>query len=493
MPILNSRAWDRLTILWLLVFAAALPHSIAVSQIGAGLAALTWLVGLAVQRKRPKPTALDLPILVFILASALAALFSLEPAVSIHKLRSTALVLIVPLTAGVLNTRRQALLVVLVLLGSASVSAGPVVWKKILGRGVEVLAVTPGSPFERAVVLPRDVIVSCDGENINSPDQLERVLATHHPSTPLSCQGYRTGAFLYEFRVPADEVPETSSPEQWGYQAGTGRTIRARGTFSHFVTYAEVMLQLAALALGLWLACPSKRSRKGLALALLGLLLVAAMASTFTRASAAALLMAVLAMVWIRAGWRVRVALPLLAVLVLLGLNALLMRWRGVGFYSSADLSIQYRQMMWEDGLRLIGEYPVLGVGMDTVLTRWQDLGLRAYEKFRLHSHFHSTPIQLAVERGLVGLGTWLLLMGVYVVLLLRLVTRTRGADDWWSHGLALGILGSTTGFLTSSLVHYNFGDSEVGMVFWLLTGVAVALHRFTGAARPGRISSAAH
>jgi len=237
----------------------------------------------------------------------------------------------------------------------------------------------------------------------------------------------------------------------------------------------------------------------------LGLLLGVALAATFTRASWAALLVAALAMLWLRVGLRGRIATGLLAVVLLLVMNQALVAWRGVGFYNPGDLSMQYRRLMWADGLRLIAEHPLLGIGMDTVLVRWQELGVRAYESMGLHSHFHSTPIQLAVERGLLGLAAWVFFMFVYLRLLLRLIRRTqagesaiaaagpprtqalRGAEDEalnqqsaWVRGLALGIFGATTGFLASGFLHYNLGDSEVAMLFWLLMGIAVALDRMT-------------
>jgi len=39
-----------------------------------------------------------------------------------------------------------------------------------------------------------------------------------------------------------------------------------------------------------------------------------------------------------------------------------------------------------------------------------------------------------------------------------------------------LGILGALTGFLISSLVNYNYGDSEVVMLFWCLMGIALVI-----------------
>src|SRR6266700_3890071 len=64
-----------------------------------------------------------------------------------------------------------------------------------------------------------------------------------------------------------------------------GRDWRATGFFGHWVTYAEVLQLIASLALGFFLALPSKRGWLGflLLVALAGLLF--ALALTVTRAS----------------------------------------------------------------------------------------------------------------------------------------------------------------------------------------------------------------
>ncbi|MBI4466923.1 MAG: O-antigen ligase family protein [Acidobacteria bacterium] len=477
MPTATNDRWNRAAFLFLLLFAAALPHSIAAAQAAVGVAALVWAVGLVARRRRPTPTPLDLPLLLFLGVSALAAVFSLEPALSLSKLRGTGLALIVLVTAGILTTRRQAAILVSVLLGSATLGAVAADWEKIVGRGAEVVELSPTSPFG-PYLQPRDVILRCDQNDIHSPDQLDEILARHDLSAPLACEGLRGGILPFAFTLPPERFPKPAPDRVWGYDVKPSRSIRARGTYSHFVTYAEVLLQLTALAGGLWLVYPRKWSPASAGVALVAMLLAGALAATFTRASWAALVVAGLAMLWTRLGWRLRLATLLVVPPALLGLNTLLVKARGVGFYNPADLSVQYRRMMWEDGWRLISEHPWLGVGMDTVLVRWQELGLRAYQQLKLHSHFHSTPVQLAVERGLLGLAAWLLLMGLYLWLLLGLVARTRRGEDGWSHGLAVGIFGATVGFLLSGLLHYNFGDSEVVMVFWLLAGVAVSLDR---------------
>ena len=111
--------------------------------------------------------------------------------------------------------------------------------------------------------------------------------------------------------------------------------------------------------------------------------------------------------------------------------------------------------------------------------------------------HFHSTPIQLLVERGLPALLLWLGVLGAYGWMLLNALRRVRagpfnplstirkpqlkapvatapGSDLWVSRGILLGCLGGMVGFFTSGLVHYNLGDQEVAMMFFLLMGLGV-------------------
>ncbi|HXE75424.1 MAG TPA: O-antigen ligase family protein [Candidatus Xenobia bacterium] len=472
-PAPASSVFDRLSFAFFLVFAAALPHSIAASQIAVGLAGLFWLVELARQRRHPHGllTPLSWPMAGFLLLTLISSIFSLEPATSLDKLRGVALIAIVPVVAGTLRTLRQIKILVVVLLLSAAATAGQTVWQKIVGRGVEVVKLAPGSVLAQANVVEHDTIIACGPHLTDSPKELAAALAVHISPLPLKCRAYRGGADLYEFELPADSLMRALD----GAELRRSRSIRARGTYSHFTTYAEVLMQLAALVGGLWLACPRRWRTQGAVLVLLGLLLAAALTATFTRASWAALLLASLVMLWLSVKWWARIATGALAVVVILGMNQLLIAKRGVGFYNPNDLSMQYRRLMWQDGARLVGEHPLLGIGMDSVKVRYRQLGIRAYDSMGLHSHFHSTPIQLAVERGLPALGAWLWLMATYVLLLLRRLLRPL-PGDWWIRGLTLGTLGATLGFLASGLLHYNFGDSEVVMLFWLLMGIALWL-----------------
>jgi putative inorganic carbon (hco3(-)) transporter len=153
-----------------------------------------------------------------------------------------------------------------------------------------------------------------------------------------------------------------------------------------------------------------------------------------------------------------------------------MIRWRGMGLIDMKDPGTDYRLLMWKDGLRLIRQNPWFGIGMNAVRDYWWKFDLAAYRKYPLRSHFHSTPIQIAVETGIPGLIAWIVFMAAYCWMLIGLVERARLQKDRFAYGLALGILGGTSGFLASSLVHYDFGDSNIIFLFWLLAGIALAV-----------------
>jgi len=141
------------------------------------------------------------------------------------------------------------------------------------------------------------------------------------------------------------------------------------------------------------------------------------------------------------------------------------------------DPGTQYRFLMWRDSIKLIRAHPLLGVGLGSVMGHWQRWDLEAYRRFPLKSHFHSTPIQFAVECGLPTLAVWLWLMAAYGIFLIRLLTMCR-ESGWFPHGLASGILGGFLAVLLTSLLQYNFGDVEAMIIFWFLMGLTFALER---------------
>ncbi len=167
--------------------------------------------------------------------------------------------------------------------------------------------------------------------------------------------------------------------------------------------------------------------------------------------------------------------------LILAGLF-LLQQKRNVGFLDQADQSTTWRETVWREGVHLLVSKPrhlLVGVGMDSIKGHWREWGM--FEHGRIPwGHMHSNLLQIALERGVPALILWLALLFIYA----RTVWRSLQSKDklhWMDKGILLGALGGLAGFFTSGLVHYNWGDSEVVMVFYMIMGLALAIHREFG------------
>lgn len=487
----NAVRWlERAAFVFLIVMLAAAPHSIAATQTAWIAGMFFWVVRLFSRpRIKLKFGPLDGALWGFFLWSVLSSLLSYEPLVSLDRLRGTALFLIVYFVIYNLRNLRAAYFAVFVLILSCMVN---VVWTPVtraIGRGVAVQGVRPDSPLAKATIVDGDALYEINGTKVHTPD--EAIAAIKLAETSV-VKAYRVD---YSITVPvkrADVLPGTTAMEKLGFTSwGRTHNWRSSGFYGHYTTYAEVLQLIASLVLGLLVAgFLSGRKRDhgrspllfvALVISLAGMCL--ALLLTATRASQLAFMVSGFVMFvlgasrkWIVTGFAVGIPLVLIGLFIL-------QQSREVGFFDRQDLSTQYRQMMWNDGIRLWSETPrhlMVGVGMDSIQKHWQEWGL--FDKgWQPMGHFHSTPIQLLAERGLPALLLWLSILGIYGWKLFRYLRTVAGeetSDTWTSLGIVLGCLGGMIGFFTSGLVHYNLGDQEVAMVFFILMGIAVAVCR---------------
>jgi O-antigen ligase len=133
------------------------------------------------------------------------------------------------------------------------------------------------------------------------------------------------------------------------------------------------------------------------------------------------------------------------------------------------DPSSSLRVEVARVGLSRIAIHPIFGHGMDAMKRHWNEWGFPGSDML----HLHSTPLQLAFDRGLPMLALWMLMMIAFWLFIARAERNAADLSDTNSYGILLGILGALTGFLASSLVNYNYGDAEVAMMFWFLMGAA--------------------
>ena len=463
----------------LLLLALAAPVSIAATQTAWALAWLCWAVRACLNRSVQGGwfTALEGAALAFVGWSLVSSVFSYEPLVSLRKMLSVMLVSIVYLVAENLDGPRLRRWLVTLLLVSGVVSVAYTVGVRAVGKNLKVQQMTTDSPLRAAGVQETDTILTANGRPINTPEELVAAILTTPDGGAAHLIVYR-----YELLIAADVAAASlktnaMAAEQLGLAAWSrGRDTRAAGFYGHYTTYAEVLQMLAALALGLLVAAPGGwRARTRLLLAgTLGALGLALL-WTVTRASWAAFLAA--AGIIVMAGASRRAVLFLLACaapLVLAGLFVLQQK-RHVGFVDANDGSTTWRLTVWREGFGLLTQSPrhlLVGIGMDSLKNHWREWHLFDDGKLPV-GHMHSTPLQLALERGVPALLAWL----VWLALYWRTLWQTLRRHDlaWPERGVTLGALGGSVGFFLSGLVHYNWGDSEVVMVFYLLMGLAIS------------------
>ncbi len=129
-------------------------------------------------------------------------------------------------------------------------------------------------------------------------------------------------------------------------------------------------------------------------------------------------------------------------------------------------------------GWRMFLDRPVFG---------WGDIGLRNYYVTYVTpltmgegGHLHNNLMEALVTLGGPGFCAVLYLFAMMFVVIRR---AGRGAAKGsFREALSTGILAAYAGFHVLGLFEYNFGDHEVMVLVWFLTGLAVAAPAAEGA-----------
>ncbi len=549
----KSAMWlERIAFVFLILMILSAPHSIAATQTAWLLGTAAWLVRLFI-KPRPKlvRTPLDIALWAFFGWTVITSIFSYAPGISIDKLRGALIFLVFYFVINNLRNVSAAKFLAFALVFSCMAS---VVWspiERIYGRGVEIYGVGTNSLFSKAVHFDHDAYLKAKGKNLPENSAVE------NQSKPLVDGNVIVEANGKKIRTPddlVDEIEKTeatylecfNSPEyftrivkrenllvgansleklgiiNWKHS----RNWRYGGFYGHIITYAEVLQMIASLVLGLFITSfgrreneqtnrkrgeesidetNSARSFLQLSLRLFAsfpfllfclLAVIFALLTTYTRSAQIGFLVSAIAILLAYGNRKMLLfSVAIILPLVIAG-TFLLQQNRNVSF-EKKDESVVYRQTVYREGFNLWTQDArkfLLGVGMDSTKRFAKEWHL--YDDGRLPAgHFHSTPLQLLVERGLPALILWFWILGIYAQILLRNIKlqipdsssavanpkskiQNPKSDSWQAQGILLGCFGSLIGFIVSSSVNYSLGDGEVAMMFFILMGIGVFLSR---------------
>lgn len=477
MPAAARRAAERAIACGFILYATFAPHSIAGAEIGLGVVALGWIArSLATGGTGLRRTGQDLPIALFLAWTLLSAFLSEEPRISLAKLQSVCVVFLFYLTQATLK-RSLALPLVALMIASGVAGLFWSVAELARGRGVRIEEMSPESPFRLTPVQVGDAVWRIGRKRVSSVAEIDEAIreaqrAGTQPSVSFITQGEHAE---WPALPLAEDISARPSPSGLKGRRPTHR-FRASGWTRHYETFSESLQILAQLSLGLALARlrrrPQQRWRAWLMLAASTLLVLGIML-TAMRTVLVAFAIGAGVIAWRAAQKRRERLLIYAALLIMLAAGAFsVWRTRQAGALSFQDASASLRRQVAGVALSRLALHPFFGHGMDAVKKHWTEWGFPGRDAV----HTHSTPLQLAFERGLPALLFWLWIMASFWRSTARAERAARAREDAETHGLLLGATGALAGLLASSLVNYNFGDAEVALLVWWMMGVAVNL-----------------
>ena len=473
----RARILDRVIFVFLALFAIALPFSIKGAEHSWKIAFVLWLVRLAIDRGRPHRQPLAAPLLAYAVLSAMSSALSPDLYLSWDRMKIVCLVLVGVVFAQNLKRLSQVRWLVILLILSGFGAAVYTGWQYSYGVGVRLAEFPSGSRLAAVGFQPDDIVTAFNGYTVHTPEQLIHAIERTSSNARVSVR-YLRGLGLdvgIAFATPRDFVQ--SGLGTASMKLARGKPTRAKGTLGHRVVFAEMLMQLGCLAWAMFL-CAHRRREFRVASGAIFLALTAALVATETRAALVGLAFGCFIALFVLAGKRTKVWAAAAALAVLMICAALwVLHSRGINWTSSNDIGTQFRILIWQDGLRLVRQHPWFGVGMETVRLHWLEWNIRGFIQYQVVGNFHSTPLQIAVERGLTTLAAWLWFVVAYIVFLVRLIGKA-GTRSRFATAVVTAVLAGFVGFLTTSLVHYNLGEEPLVMALFFFFGLAVAIDR---------------
>jgi len=242
---------------------------------------------------------------------------------------------------------------------------------------------------------------------------------------------------------------------------------RITGFMGHWMTQAGLLLLFCSFALSLFLLLKN-RSRFlwacGFALGTMALVL------TLTRSA------------WIGLAFAATVVLafykPKTLILIPIAISLFFLlspqhvKRRAFSIFSKRHYSNAQRIEYFHAGIQIIKENPIFGTGPCTVDMVFQNPKYGLSELAKRNVHLHSNIIQIGAERGIPALLAWLVFIGWAFLSLLRLLRDNNPI----LRPVTVGALAALVGIFVAGFFEYNFGDSEITVLFLYLITIPFAL-----------------
>lgn len=254
--------------------------------------------------------------------------------------------------------------------------------------------------------------------------------------------------------------------------AGGGLFARVRGISGFYLTVAGILMMVSLLAIALAVAA-ARRGERGRAgfLAAAALTILLALGGTYARGSWLGFVAGGLLL-----GRRKRLLLGAFGALVLLGFFLVppALKERAKSMLDPHHPLNRERLLIWKHGMALLSQRPWTGAGLVIPKPLMEREVPTEDGVVRVHSHMHNAYLQIAVGMGIPAL----LVFGFLIASFFRLARRAARVPprNAWEEGLIAAYPVILVALLVNGLVEWNFGDSEILGLFYLLSGCVLGI-----------------
>ena len=128
------------------------------------------------------------------------------------------------------------------------------------------------------------------------------------------------------------------------------------------------------------------------------------------------------------------------------------------------------RTAIWKTSLDIIRTYPILGTGINTFYQVYPDFRKAPSEDF---SHAHNMILQVGCEAGFLGMASFIVFIGLFLVLASKVckkfaLEKSTASDGW----VIIGKISAAIGFIAQNSFDCFLSRGQIGVLFFSFVGI---------------------
>ena len=144
--------------------------------------------------------------------------------------------------------------------------------------------------------------------------------------------------------------------------------------------------------------------------------------------------------------------------------------------FALSDPSSLDRKTIWQVAVRMIKDKPIFGQGLSTFMGNFPKYGKDYYYlKQGIIPYAHNCYLQIAAEAGIVGLVSFLMLLGTFFIHTIKSLAKIK---DKFYHAVLSGVSAGIIVTLVHSVVDTNLYSLQLSVLFWVMLGLNAALQQ---------------